>query len=70
MAENEVRLTGYSFSIIYDDVEYEISTDVCLEPYIFEGSIEPSPEDNNHTPMEIKDFVEQTFMDGKAIGLD
>lgn len=68
--ENEVRLSGYNFSIKYDGVEYEISTDVCLKVYLFDGSITPEPEDNNHTPIEIKEFVEQMFWEGKAIGLD
>lgn len=67
--KNEVRLTGYSFTIQYKNVEYQINTDVCLEVYVFDGSIIPNPKDNNHTPMEIKEFVEQTFWDGKAIGL-
>lgn len=67
--KNEVRLSGYNFIIQYGGVEYEVSTDVCLEVYLFDGSITPNPEDNNHTPMEIKEFVEQTFWDGKAIGL-
>jgi len=67
--ENEVRLSGYNFIVTYKDVEYELRTDVCLEPYIFEGSIKPNPEDAGHTPMEIKEFVEQVFLKGKAIGL-
>ena len=68
--KNEVRLTGYKFTIRYKDIEYEISTDVCLEVYLFNGSITPNPKENNHTPMEIKEFVEHEFWKGKAIGLD
>ncbi len=67
--ENEVRLTGYKFNIHYNGVEYDVQTDVCLEVLLFDGSITPNPCDNNHTPMEIKEFVEQTFWDGGAIGL-
>ena len=70
MIKNEVRLTGYTFSVIYEGVEYEISADVCLEPFTHPGSITPNPFDHDHTPMEIKDYVEATFMNGLAIGLD
>lgn len=68
--KNEVRLSGYNFTIYYENVEYEIITDVCLEVYLFDGSIKPDPVVNKHTPMEIKEFVEKMFSEGKAIGLD
>ena len=68
--KNEVRLTGYNFTIQYNNIEYEISTDVWLKVYLFDGSIIPNPEENNHTPIEIKEFVEQEFWEGKAIGFD
>lgn len=70
MKKDVVRLSGYNFSIIYKGVEYELSSDVCLKVMLYDGSIKPNPEDAGHTPMEIKEFVEQTFWEGKAIGLD
>ena len=68
--KNEVRLAGYRFTVQYKGVEYEIITDVCLDVFLFDGSIIPNPVENNHTPMEIKEFVEQEFLKGKVIGFD
>ena len=68
--KNEVRLIGYNFLILYEGVEYAVSTDVCLSVHLYDGSIEPDPYDAGHTPMEIKEFVEDEFMNGRAIGLD
>jgi hypothetical protein len=70
MSENEVRLTGYNFIIVYDGVEYNISADVCLDVMTHPDSIIPNPFNHNHTPMEIKEYVEETFMNGLAIGLN
>ena len=70
MKNNQVRLSGYNFMIIYNGIEYEISTDVCLDIYLFDGSITPDPSENSHTYIEIKDFVEEQFSNGNAIGLD
>ena len=68
--ENEINLTGHCFSIVYEGVEYEVSTDVCYEVMLFDGSITPSPSDNGHTPMEISNFVESAIASGGVIGLD
>jgi hypothetical protein len=68
--KNEVRLTGYNFTVVYKGVEYEITTDVCFKVHLFPGSINPDPYENNHTPIEIVEFVEQTFFEGNTIGID
>jgi hypothetical protein len=68
--KNDVTLSGYRFNIHYDGIEYDVITDTTFEVMLFDGSIEPNPEDNNHTPMEIYDFVEQMFWAGDVKGLD
>ena len=68
--KNEVRLSGYNFMIKYEGIESDVSTDACLKFMLYDGSITPDPFDNNHTPRDIKEFVEQMFWEGKAIGLD